>query len=62
MAAVAPGTSLLWYPLGPVELPLAISGVSGAEKCVNGIVVVPIVPRDVPDVVGHKDHAGQVRG
>jgi hypothetical protein len=44
MAAVAPGTSSLWYALGPVELPLAISGVSRAEKCVNGIIVVQIVP------------------
>jgi hypothetical protein len=44
MAAVAPWTSSLWYALGPVELPIAIFGVSGAEKCVNGIVVVQIVP------------------
>jgi hypothetical protein len=40
MAVVAPGTSSIWYALGPVELPLAIYGVSGAEKCVNSIIVV----------------------
>jgi hypothetical protein len=44
MAAVAPGTSSLWYAPGTVELRLVISGVSGAEKCVNGVVVVQVVP------------------